>query len=212
MRRDILRFPVGQQFRKILEDDHEWIILTDVHLKPIVMERSSKKESITRVEIEKAYYRLKEKIPEGKRVQIYDLHTHPRSGGMIPSSNDMKNFLAEKILNPFKISLAGHGVITKDGIFIVKLHGTTEKLKELYWNFPDEYRERSLTRLMDTVDSITPERVAAIQSGEIKRRKKTRDISSDAHIRAFDQMQREHPEIKTKTVRRPHRFNMSRRR
>jgi len=209
MTRQILRFPVGQQFRKILEDDHEWIVLTNIQLQPLVMIRSDRKDGISEAVVKEAYWQLKQKITGGKQVRIYDLHTHPKRG-TIPSPVDIKKFLEEKILNPFKVSLAGHGVITKKGIFIVKLHGTTENLKELYWKFPDEYRERALTRLMDSVDSITPERVAAIKAGKIKRRKKTRDISSDAHIRVFDQMQREEPDIRTQTVRRTHRGTMRR--
>ena len=203
---NLLRFPTGKSFARILEDDHEWEVLTDTQLRPIVMVRGDRRNGISNAEIKRAYYQLAQKIPSGKQIRIYDLHSHPGASIASPSYMDIKTFVEERIINPYKVTLVGHGVITKKEILIVKLHGTTEELKRLYWGgsgafqqdnpklLSDDYRQRTLLKMVDA------------------NKNKRGGIEANSSIKVLKEMANENPEIKIKRVPKLHRFTMAKKR
>jgi len=216
MTRQTLRYPVGEQFRKILEDDHEWKVFTDLHLK-VILARRGRKTSIPQQIILNAYRDLKWKVPEGKTLRIYDLHTHP-TDTYIPSSSDINNFIGIKLWQNYGkpdngIYVMGHGVITKKGIFIVKMPDNEERLNELYTKQLDKHYNESVKKHI--------ENKLGVRGWEAANQKaKGLGMSIDdanhmlekAYTTSFKELLQKEPSIGTKIVPRTHRFNMRRRR
>lgn len=141
--RAIKQYPVNRRFLKILEDDHEWVVLTDTRLKPLVMVRGEK----AKIPIEitgKAFNILKSTFPVGGIPVVYFLHTHKHSKA--PSPGDMKAFIAEKYLNYFGVTLGGYGVITTTGITLIKLTSDKQNLNKLIGSLNEDYTLRANMR------------------------------------------------------------------
>ena len=158
MTRQVLRFPVGPKFRKILEDDHEWIVLTDLLLKPIVMVRSDRKEAITHATVKRAYEQLKQKIPEGKQVRIYDLHTHPLINTPSPSQKDWDSFISKKHYDNEErlaekgIITVGYGIIALKGIVIITIPETEKRLHDLFLDLGRRYENKMIENVKTLLD------------------------------------------------------------
>jgi hypothetical protein len=216
MRHQVLRFPVGPQFRKILEDDHEWKVFTDLHLKVILMRRG-RKTTIPHQLIVDAYRDLERKVPEGKTIRIYDLHTHP-SDDNIPSPQDIDCFIGTKWWQNYAglengIYVVGNGVITKKGIFIVKMPDNEERLNELDKKRLDKRYEKDVKIHIKNKLGVKYWKEAHPKAEEMGLTQEDKDvINQKAYTASFKKILQEEPVIKTKMIRRTHRFNMRRRR
>lgn len=210
MRRDILRFPVGQEFKDMLNDYYEWLILTDLKLKPLIT-YSGGRGSISGLIVRNAYIALTRKA-KGKTLYVYELHTHPDCKTPTPSTSDISCFVTEADDSQNKrrgtlksteettqyhhpnIIVMGRGVITKNGITIVKLPWKRKKLQEAGYTFDWEYAGKS--KRLEESGVYTEER----------------NVQDQKHSKLFRSTVKKYPEIKIKTVRSQHRFNMRRRR
>jgi hypothetical protein len=209
MRRQILRFPVGPQFREVLEDDHEWLILTDMRLRPLVMNRGHI-DGISTTQRSKLYYDLSKQAWFKKHIRVYDLHTHPTWGDLdqlAPSQADMTNFTFERATQRFNkeygISVAGSGVITKKGILIIKIAEQISKQAIENDDIKNEYSSRVKRELENqNIKSIT----------DIGDDVEGAKVLVKAHKKAFKSLTTETSGISKKTIGRTHRFNMRRRR
>jgi len=212
MTRQILRFPVGQQFRKILEDDHEWFILTDMHLKVLAANRGGM-NGISLTVINKTYKDLIEKTPP-HILRIFSLHTHPYSmddgkTDKMPSQLDMNFFIRNKLFNLFGgVIEMGAGVITKEGIFIVKFPENKNKLMQLDGKIQDKYREGVRKHLKNELGCVITE--SAEHQLKTLPQNEQNKLLLKTHSKAFRELVKEEPDIRIQTVRRTHRGTMRR--
>lgn len=122
MRQRVLKFPVGREFKKLLNDKNEWSIITDQKLKILVAKRGGYGTITKEVIEETALEFLRKDYPN--HIKVYLLHTHPERTHPSPSDQDLVAFYATKLSNLFMgINVAGYGVITEKGITIIKLGG-----------------------------------------------------------------------------------------
>jgi hypothetical protein len=202
--RQVLRYPVGRQFRKMLEDDHEWVVITDLHLRILKAKRGEVDYVPGGVEnqafMELGFYR---KTPQ--KMRVYDLHTHPGSFRPTPSSGDMGGFIKDT-LNKSKIPvlerfiIAGFGVITKTGIMIIKLPASKARLQNSDDTFRHDYREKAYGKYDKRVEDLNRE-IDDVTDDKITNR---------AHLDTFRKLAREEKDIKFRTVHRTHIGNMRR--
>jgi hypothetical protein len=195
--RQVLRFPVGPQFRKILEDDHEWLVITDLHLR-ILKAKRGKIDVVPGYVEQEAFAELDFYRKTDRKIRVYDLHTHPGSFRPTPSSGDMVGYIKDTI-NKSKIPvlkgfiIAGFGVITKNGIMIIKLPTNKTRLHNLDDDFGHDYRKESYEkydkRVLDLnreVDDHTDDK-----------------ITNRAHLDTFRKLAKNEKDIKFRTVQRP---------
>lgn len=205
MSRRILRFPVGRQFREIVNDTHEWYVVTDARLRILVARRCGI-DDISSRDIMEAFDELHHRFPEGG-MRIYTLHSHPEGDTYVPSPTDMNTYILDKLdyLNrrpKFGFSEIGQGVISKHGIYIVKLPEKINKMNKIKKKMiPDRiithsrdiyYRDTKWGSKHASKEFIK-EKVSAVNKG-------------------FKKVLREEPDIRTKMVPRTHRFNVRTRR
>jgi hypothetical protein len=205
MRRQILRFPVGREFKKILEDDHEWYVITDMRLKPLVMERGEEHRVPSHIE-RKAYETLEEKLRKtnpGKSLSVYGLHTHPAypSGAVlkVPSIEDMYVFIKDHYHNKkMFVRIKGHGIITKREILIIKLPDTQLKLDEL--DKTDQTIHDKYLQNYYGYKVIPTFRSKLIGKSDKEHFGKNQYVMADSQERAFKKLAHETPDLKTKLV------------
>jgi hypothetical protein len=211
MRRQILRFPVGQQFKKILEDDHEWIVITDVHLKPLVMERAEKTHIPHNLE-RKVLDNLSNSVPEGKLLKIYNFHTHPRNKRVAPSEEDWNSFIYSK-KHPFigkKLVEVGYGVIGRTDIVLIKLPKDQDKLTDLAWDLGRRYVEEQHEYVQKKLKVKSWHEAAQVAENiDLPTQKR---IMEEAYKRSLLITAKNEPEVRIKTIRKPSRITMRRRR
>jgi hypothetical protein len=209
--RQVLRLPVGPQFKKILEDDHEWLVITDMRLKPIIVKRGEE-DCIYRSTVFKAYDELEQKIRGGRNaVRVLVLHSHPHTQSNSPTGGDLDSFFKQKTGFAVKsIIISGFGIITRKGIFIIKLPENLEKLGELGNTVPDKYTDKKRDYMRASLKKDTYfEAYEHAQSMEESDRDK---IEIKSQENAFKGIKKETPQLKTRMVRKTHRFNMGVRR
>ena len=221
MTRQILRFPVGQQFRKILEDDHEWCIITDLRLNIKAAVRGGKLGYKGDV-LNTAYNKIIKGLPKGKTINIYHLHTHPGTLTSIPSENDLNTFINTKGDRDFLKSLGiierGYGIITPYNILIIKLPEHRGKLRNIRYA-PLNYREKAIENIRNKLNlQSTPETEKFLRTmqklsktdPEFDKTGQFNQLYDNAHSKAFREIIKEEPDIRTQTVRRTHRGTMRR--
>jgi hypothetical protein len=115
----------------MLEDDHEWYVVTDMHLKIIAAGRGIVHHIPENV-IEEVYLQVLDKLRSIKSgtIRVYDLHTHP-GDHIYPSPGDLGRSVWDRFFNGYGMVHAGHGVITKKGILIWKLPANQKKLAKM---------------------------------------------------------------------------------
>jgi hypothetical protein len=197
-----MRFPVGQQFQKILEDDHEWHIITDPRLKILEAIRGESR-TIEQGTIKENYTRLVHNNPSNKPLRIFDLHTHPHSRVSVPSYNDMSGFILDKLfaLKLLGVNIVGHGIVTKRGIIIIKISGKEDKLLDLHDLVPSTYKNTTRTLIKQELNQTTW--VGAKREAVNRLTEKERmALMARMHKKAFRSMIENEPDIRAKTVRR----------
>jgi hypothetical protein len=204
MGRQVLRYPVGREFRKILDDDVEYCVITSTQLKPLIVKPGERGMVSRAVELN-AYMELERRIPPGKIVPVYNLHTHPIGGHPVPSIGDMHSFFNEKrgkYVSEWhgRIRVVGHGVITKKGIIIVKISQDPEKRSKAEYRATAGYE----TDVDLDMKRKTGDYAAYRSMDDVSRNK----LLTDVHKRAFRKVVSEEPAIKTRIIRRTHRYNM----
>jgi hypothetical protein len=212
MKRQILRFPVGQQFQKILEDDHEWFVITDKRLKILVAKRGAE-SFITKNVSDDAFSELRTKMKDGQIIEVYTLHSHPYEEGdgayqRFPSVKDMDYFITNKYLGKKYIVEVGQGIITKKGILLIKLPEYDHKIKDMVhrvsFSYMNNVRKQLNTKLNTNSDDVLN---VALSSLPEKQKSK---LIINAHEKAFKKLIKEEPDIKTKRIGRTHIVNMRR--
>lgn len=203
---NLLRFPTGRTFARILADDHEWVVLTDTRLNPLVTVRSDSKNSISLKDHNIAFYQLRTKIPDGKHIRIYDLHTHPDQNMSVISPRDLQTAIIDQIQPSNDVEVVGHGVITKDEILIIKLKGTIEQKKQLLWADKDKGYEK----YSNTISDVYHQRALSNIIFKPKQNKRT-GLELNAHNSVLKEIVNEYPIIKLKKVKKTRRFTMTRR-
>lgn len=213
MKRQILRFPVGPQFRKILEDDHEWKVITDMHLRPLVMRRGDK-HGISHKLITRAYEDLISMIPEGNSVRIYDLHSHIGGYEFFPSGQDLRSFIENMRYQNWKhnnIQILGQGVISKSGILIVKMPESEEQLQELTAkNIKTKYDKHAINFVKNKFDAKSLKQVNERANQLLLTPEDKERINNRAFQHAYTKLKEEEPNIRTQPVRKTHRGTMRR--
>lgn len=211
--RQILRIPTGKQFRKMVDDDHEWFIIADTRLKPIVTSRG-KPDSIPQQIKERVYARLNKSLyKSGKTIRVYDLHTHPDRNIMIPSWVDIDANLYQQQfhnLNTTNIKVVGYGVVGKREIVILKLPQSNTRLEALYNNVSRKYEKATKQNVAkrlhvkswdDAVEKVELEKM------DMKTQQRIMELE---HKRALQQTVANSKEIKVKTLHRSRRINIRR--
>lgn len=209
--RNFLRYPTGTEFRKILADDHEWLVLTDTRLKVLVAERGDERE-ITIKTIKKAYLKIAQVDRINNPIKIFVLHTHP-TDHPAPSLADWDTsfmFAKKKLLLPSGIDEVGFGVIGAKSIVIAQYPDDKKKLntlgKKFTGKFEDNVNEYLKTRLkLNSVFDI-PSVAHKIDA------KTQKELMLRAYRASLNKSTQEEPNMKTKIVRKTRRFNMTRRR
>lgn len=213
MTRQILKFPVGRQFREILEDDHEWMVITDMRLNPIVYGRGTKTCIPYEVEIS-VFNELNHMYAGGEPVPIYHLHTHPFTPGtrfdhyptpsdMLSNIRDLKYQMKNTGSNVF---IVGHGVISKSGIFIVKIPQSEKRYKEVQQLFGQKkFIKKVKEKVKKKLDVNTW--VAVKKKASTMDKHEREKINNRAFGETFREIAKEIPDIKTERVGRAHRFN-----
>ena len=208
MPRQVLRFPVGRQFEEIIWSDNEWLVLTDLHLHPLVVREGTKNGVSGALAID-AFRELKQKIPEGQSLRIYNLHSHPRNQ-YVPSGTDLNTYIRHKIKPLPGIIEVGHGIITPVGIYIIRLPGKEERLKTMENWLANRYgleTRRTLNKDFNQKSwKDTTKHVA--ESG--MNRQEFDEARSKARVKAFKKVLKLEPDIKTKMIRPTHPKDMRR--
>jgi hypothetical protein len=202
MRGHVLRFPVGRQFQKILEDDHEWYVVTDMHLKVIAAGRGEQRHVPNNI-IDTVYKEVFKKYRGAREgsIRVYDLHTHPEVH-YYPSPGDLGRSVEDRVLHRYGIIHAGFGVITKDGIFIWKLPENQKKLARLNNvgdTFTDNIRDNAEEYFGPATSSI---RKKMIDHDEKTTRHGAHKIINRIAKKSFESVQEDEPGIRSRTVRR----------
>lgn len=150
--RQVLRYPVGQNYRQIMNDPFEWFVITDLRLNPIVMERGIKGKITPEVQKD-AYYKLLS-ISKGKSIRVYILHTHPGHYRSALSDSDIKAAIISMTVNleSLGIIIVGNGVITDKEIVIMKLPQNKKQVSEMQENLPGAYDSLIYFNLKKVVD------------------------------------------------------------
>jgi hypothetical protein len=213
MTRQILRFPVGRQFQKVLEDDYEWHIISDMRLNVLTLNRGGRGE-IPYVVVDKAYKQLVKKTLPGSAIRIYDLHTHPEGSYlstpdkynlMYPSVSDVGVIIQEQLTRNFRnrnITLVGGGVITKRGIFIMRINegGDRKNHKEIEDKTMDHYSFKIQTA-RDEIDQRMEKQPAVVKRSWID------DINSrhmKAHKTGYTEFENDKKGLSHKVIRKTH--------
>lgn len=210
--RQVLRFPVGKEFKKILEDDHEWYVITNLRLKPIVLKRG-KPDSIPQSTAQEAIDELKQKtFSKEYAIRVFLLHTHPRTRSNAPSDGDLRSFFRHKINNPYQlygIIPAGFGIITKKGIFIIKLPENPQTLKLMEEPTQILYKTKRKDYYKNKLNKNTFFEAYEHAQQNMEKSERTA-LEAEAHEKTFKKVLKTMPELKTRMIRRTHRSNMRR--
>jgi hypothetical protein len=209
MTRQILRFPVGPQFRRMLVDDHEWVVITDTRLKILAVSRGFEDMIPPQTE-EETLTQLGVKNKPGEILEVYNLHTHPYVNPTrydhIPSINDVDCFIQDIRYKKYQrytrygIMIAGHGVISKHGILIIKIPDSEKRLQELRESFGRRYLKQTKTNVKNAL-GVTRWDLAVKKSKTTMSSDEIRELNAKSHYKAFKSLVKEEPDIKTKTVR-----------
>jgi hypothetical protein len=200
--RTTLKFPTGQQFQRMLQDDHEWHIITDTRLKILGAGRGEFRQ-ISKENVKEDYIRLVQSRPSNKPLRVFDLHTHPRSRASVPSYGDMGAIIVDKLfaLKDLGVNIVGHGVVTEKGIIIIKITGDTDKLIDLYEKFPKTYKQTTRDLVKKEFNQTTWEGAKREAVNRLTEKERM-DLMTRMHKKAFRGMLEDEQDIKTRTVRR----------
>jgi hypothetical protein len=181
----------------MLEDDHEWVVITDLHLRILKAKRGVVGVVPGHVEAE-AFAELDFYRKTPQKIRVYDLHTHPDTARPVPSTGDIEAFIKDTI-NKNKIPvlkgfiIAGFGVITKKGIMVLKLPTSNTRLHNLDKSFIQGYREEVEGNYIQFKRGLSIEPDSP-EDGRLFER---------AHVRAFRKHAKDEKDIKFRTVQRP---------
>jgi hypothetical protein len=208
--RNVLRFPVGRQFKKILEDDHEWFIITDANLKPLVVKRSPYVSRVPGKMVGSMYIELYKSLPQGKSIRVYDLHTHPGIGNSVPSEGDIGPFIKhKKALSGAKIIVIGFGIITPYGISILKLPEDHDKLDHINSELKTEYPKQIKRYIKNRLGQKTWKGAVEHASENLNEPSKE-NLVNQAYHRTFQNIINAEPNASVRTIRRHTRRRMRR--
>lgn len=154
--RQFLRYPLTREFLKYVADDHEWAVITDSRLRPIIAKRGGRRVIDSNV-VTQVFKELIEKKPKDTIIKVYFHHTHPGSRSVIPSTFDVQSDVyyklnKEKELSKHGIIVLGYGIITKSGIGILKYPEERIKLEIASFIFGLLYNLRAATHIKKALD------------------------------------------------------------
>jgi len=133
--RRFLRYPLTPEFTKYVNAKREWGIITDTKFR-ILAAREGHETGISTVAFRLAYEDVLRKLPIGKTIEVYELHTHP---GVWPVAHSPSDILVDVNPNNTRmkedfisrgIKIVAYGVVSKGGIGLIRYRGETQKINE----------------------------------------------------------------------------------
>jgi len=193
--RRFLQLPLTNQYTRMLADDHEWLIFTDVRLHPLIWRRGNAR-SIPADILEDTIEDLVNQVPRGGHITVYMLHTHPTTRTSVPSGRDLT--VSVNLPHKYKnIIIKGTGVISERGILLTIFPEGTERRNDVRSAFGVHYREMVKSHIeRKTRDPAVAERLTE----GVYENKEEENIRVNAQARAFKKVVRDTKVIKTKMV------------
>jgi hypothetical protein len=202
--RKYLKYPTNRKFLEYVNSQYEWFILTDLRLNPLVAIRGETGKIPPKVELN-AYNQLHDKVPEGRVVEIYVMHTHPSSSRSVPSFADFGSLIEDKYFEQHhqRIKVKGYGIISHDNIFItdIKFRGSLNDLLELKEPLKEQLKEGTFDRIATRVGLTKGEEInKELRRLEDSDAKRAERIELDSQGRSFKALAKETGYIKHKTI------------
>ena len=197
----VLRYPLNQQFLKMVNDDHEWNILTDHRLRILAFIRGAR-DHIDEEDTRKMYRKLSDRNPRSfstKTVRVYDLHTHPKTPDPAPSFNDLRGFILQNGFRMGSVLVDGFGVVARKGIVIVKIPDTENRIDESIEK-PQKYVDNTREYIKQRLGVKTWQQ--AIKVAKDIPEEREHNIVHDAHKRGFNALAKESQNLKVKRIHR----------